>query len=310
LMDGHGAIGDQENLTPILIRQASIYPEGRSVGVMLKGISTSQNLLSIPTDKLQASSDYIPVAIGQGMSDSINLGEGDTFLLRWRDGNGTFDAADAEIVEVFDTFVPSVDKGNVWIAIDRLWEMTGLENHASYFVATEDFDHSNSQGWNWQSQEELLADITSIISQKKASSSVLYILLMAIALLTIFDTQVLSIFRRQREIGTYVALGMTRSQVVGLFTVEGSMYSILAMSVAAVIGVPLFLFLAKTGISFPTSSEDMGIVIADRIFPVFGIGLVLLTVFLVFIAATIVSFLPARKISKMSPVDALKGKLQ
>ena len=46
-------------------------------------------------------------------------------------------------------------------------------------------------------------------------------------MLAIFDTQVLSIFRRQKEIGTYVALGMTRKQVVALFTVEGAMHSVL-----------------------------------------------------------------------------------
>ena len=47
-------------------------------------------------------------------------------------------------------------------------------------------------------------------------------------MLAIFDTQILSIFRRQKEIGTYVALGYTRREVVGLFTVEGTMHAVLA----------------------------------------------------------------------------------
>ena len=145
---------------------------------------------------------------------------------------------------------------------------------------------------------------------KKVSGSIMYLLLLAIALLAIFDTQVLSVFRRQKEIGTYIALGMTRSQVVGLFTVEGSMYSLLAMLVGSILGIPLFAYLAKTGIAFPAASQDMGIALADRIYPVFGVQLVLTTILLVVIAATIVSFLPARKISKMNPVLALKGKLQ
>ena len=41
-----------------------------------------------------------------------------------------------------------------------------------------------------------------------------------------------------------------------------------------------------------------------------GLQMVLMTILLVVIAATIVSYLPSRKISKMNPVDALKGKLQ
>jgi len=54
----------------------------------------------------------------------------------------------------------------------------------------------------------------------------------------------------------------------------------------------------------------MGIVIAERVFPVYGIGLIISTVILVVISATIVSFIPARKIAKMNPVDAIKGKIQ
>ena len=145
---------------------------------------------------------------------------------------------------------------------------------------------------------------------KKISGSIMYLLLLAIALLAIFDTQVLSVFRRQKEIGTYISLGMTRAQVVGLFTVEGSMYSIFAMILGSIVGIPLFAYLAKIGIGMPAASRDMGVPLAERIFPVFGIQLIVGTILLVVIASTIVSFLPARKIAKMNPVLALKGKLQ
>ena len=60
----------------------------------------------------------------------------------------------------------------------------------------------------------------------------------------------------------------------------------------------------------PSASQDMGISIAEKIYPVFGAGLILATVLLVVLSATIVSFLPARKIAKLNPTDALKGKIQ
>ncbi|MFP3472419.1 FtsX-like permease family protein, partial [Micrococcus sp. SIMBA_144] len=82
--------------------------------------------------------------------------------------------------------------------------------------------HQERNGWNFIPKETLLEDINKLIASKKISGSIMYLLLLAIALLAIFDTQVLSVFRRQKEIGTYIAMGMTRLQVVGLFTVEGS----------------------------------------------------------------------------------------
>jgi ABC-type lipoprotein release transport system permease subunit len=43
-------------------------------------------------------------------------------------------------------------------------------------------------------------------------------------MIAIFDTQVLSLFKRRKEIGTLSALGMTQQQIIGLFTVEGLLY--------------------------------------------------------------------------------------
>lgn len=312
ILEGHGilATNQYENITPILIRQASIYPEGRMLSVALKGIDTDQVILELPTSSLKNSTAKIPAILGRNMADAANLKKGDKILLRWRDKGGTFDAAKITVVDIFETNVPTVDAGQIWIPIDKLWGMTGLENHASLFVVNEKFQYQETPNWNFLSQENLLSDLNEIIAMKKMSGSIMYLLLLAIALLAIFDTQVLSVFRRQKEIGTYISLGMTRTQVVGLFTVEGSMYSLFAMLVGCIIGIPLFSYLAEIGIGIPAASRDMGVPMADRIFPVFGAQLILGTIFLVVIAATIVSFLPARRIAKMNPVLALKGKLQ
>jgi ABC-type antimicrobial peptide transport system permease subunit len=133
-------------------------------------------------------------------------------------------------------------------------------------------------------------------------------LLLIIALIAIFDTQVLSIFRRQKEIGTYIALGMTRPQVVGIFTVEGGAHSILATILGAAYGIPLFMLINKTGIPMK-AAQATDLPVGENIFPYYSIGLIITTIALVVISATIVSYLPARKIAKMKPTDALKGKL-
>jgi putative ABC transport system permease protein len=312
ILDGHGVLENElsKNLAPILLRQASIYPEGRMFSVALKGIDVNQTTLKLPTASLKNSNAKIPAMMGINMADAANLKKGDEVLLRWRDQGGTFDAAKITVVDIFETNVPTVDMGQVWIPIRKMWKMTGLENHTTFYVANENFQPSNISGWKYQSQETLLSDLNEIIAMKKISGSIMYLLLLAIALLAIFDTQVLSVFRRQKEIGTYISLGMTRAQVVGLFTVEGSMYSIFAMILGSIVGIPLFAYLAKIGIGMPAASRDMGVPLAERIFPVFGIQLIVGTILLVVIASTIVSFLPARKIAKMNPVLALKGKLQ
>ncbi|MDG1039579.1 MAG: FtsX-like permease family protein [Polaribacter sp.] len=311
LQDGHGKLPNTiENVSPVLIQQGTIYPEGRMVSVLLKGIETSQTVLEIPTDAFIKSTAKIPAIIGNRMAKSANLKVGDEVLLRWRDKNGTFDASNITIVSIFDTTVAGVDAGQIWLPLQTLWEITGLQNEATIAIANKNFVDASLDGWNFENRAVMLKNLDEIIEMKKISSSIMYLLLLAIALLAIFDTQVLSIFRRQKEIGTYIALGMTRAQVVKLFTIEGSLYSILAMIAGCIYGVPLFIYLGKTGIGMPQASQDMGISLADKIYPIVGVQLIVTTILLVTISATIVSFLPAKKISKMNPVLALKGKLQ
>ncbi|HRJ16926.1 MAG TPA: FtsX-like permease family protein [Saprospiraceae bacterium] len=301
-------LAGQGQLAPILAVQASAFPQGRMQGVLLKGIDPEQKVLKIPTEILQKNPDG--ALIGKRMAQALKLKTGDALLVRWRDSQGAFDALELNIAGIFDCNVPSIDAGQIWLPIERLQTMMNLPGEATLMVAAPGFRPAETSPWVFQSEDVLLADLNTIIQSKKGSGAVLYGLLMIIALLAIFDTQVLSIFRRQREIGTNIALGMTRRQVIGIFTVEGSVYSILAIVLGALYGGPFLWYLAKYGWAMPTGGQDMGISISDRIYPVYGTGLVLGTIILVVIAATVVSFLPARKIARLNPTDAIKGKIQ
>jgi ABC-type lipoprotein release transport system permease subunit len=156
----------------------------------------------------------------------------------------------------------------------------------------------------------LLSELDEMIKTKTAGGSILWGILLLLAMLAVFDTQVLSIFRRQKEIGTCVAMGMTRMQVVGLFTVEGAMHSVLAAVMGAIYGIPLLAFQAIKGLSFPVEGSDYGISLPERIYPVYSLKLVLTTILIVFLVTTIVSYWPSRKIARMRPTDALRGKAQ
>ena len=312
IQDGYGELADleQNNLTPILIRQGNIYPSGRMMSINIKGIDANQKTLYLPTHLLNESNAAIPVIIGERMAESAKVNTGDELLLRWRDKNGTYDAATVTVAGVFETNVPFVDGGQIWMSIDKLREMTLLENKTTYFVANEQYKQTETAGWEFENQEYLMREQTSLINAKKVGGSILYVVLMMLGLLAIFDTQVLSIFRRQKEIGTYIALGMTRWQVVRMFTVEGAMYSVFATIIGAIYGIPILWYLSVKGIGFGMSGSEFGIIMAERMYPIYGIGLIVGTIAVVILSATIVSFLPARKIARMDPVEALKGKVQ
>ncbi len=302
---------EKGNMAPILVTQASIYPEGRIMSILLKGIDPAQRVSELPTEKLMEGYEAIPAIIGTGMARTTRLNAGDYITVRWRDVNGTFDAAELLIVDIFRCDVPAVDNGQIWIPIEKLQEMTQMPAEATLIVLDQEYNWTGEEdGWILRDHDYLLQDMRDMIRMKKVGGSVFYVILMLLAMLAIFDTQVLSIFRRQKEIGTYMAMGMTRGQVVRLFTVEGAMHSILAVILGAIPGIPILYYLAKTGYAMPEGSDSMGLPIAERIYPAYSFGLILSVMLIVIITTTIVSFLPSRKISKMNPTEAIKGKLQ
>ncbi|MEA3496846.1 MAG: FtsX-like permease family protein [Bacteroidota bacterium] len=298
------------NITPILITQGTIYPEGRMQSILIKGIDKNQDILKIPTDKFLIEDGFIPAVIGTKMAKSNDFKIGDNVMLRWRDVNGTFDATNIKITGIFKTNAPTVDNSQIWIPIESLQEMMKGKNEATIFVQKEPMESMQTENWIYKSQKFLLTDITELIKMKSVGGAVFYGILLLLALLAIFDTQILSIFRRQKEIGTYVAMGMTKSQVVGLFTVEGAFHSVLALIMGAIYGIPFLSWQAKTGITMPMEGDDYGLPMAEIMYPKYGVSLVITTILIVMIATTIVSYWPSRKISKMKPTEALRGKVQ
>ena len=317
LEDAHGVVPDpiQEKIdegeaTPILVTQATIYPEGRLHTILLKGIDPQQSVVILPSKFLIQEGEDIPALIGARMAESTGLKLGDMVTVRWRDAKGTFDARDVQIAQVMKTSVGTVDLGQIWIPLEKMRELMSMENESSLVVIAKNTEEIPTvPGWNFKSLEFLLADIESLVKTKTAGGSIMYIFLLLLAMLAIFNTQVLSIFRRRKEMGTMMALGFTRSKVIQLFTLEGAMHSVLAAIVAAIYGIPFLVWFSKTGWALPEGTDDFGFGLGEKLFPVYSVGLVLGTVVLVLMVTTIVSFLPTRKIAKLKPTDALRGKM-
>lgn len=305
------SIVDRGLATPLLFAQGTIYPKGRLKSIIIKGIDPEQEIVAIPSGMLKANTGITPAIIGRNMAAGSDLKEGDLVFIRWRNSNGAFDASQVQIVGIFNTNVPTVDGSQIWIPLEELRKMLLAEGEATMVVCSETGSvYEGIENWNFKSSDDLLSDLHKIIKSKTMAGMVIWVILLMVAMLAIFDTQVLSIFRRQQEIGTYIAMGMTRGEVVGLFTLEGAMHAILATFVGALYGIPILYMQATRGITLPVSSSDYGLTMAEKLFPVYSLGLVSGTIIVVLLVTTAVSYWPSRRIAKMKPTDALKGRAQ
>jgi len=296
---------------PILISQGSIYPDGRMISVTIKGIPYNQTVLKLPTSELKDGQYAIPALIGKNMAKSSHLKLGDVLTLRWRDIHGAFNAADIKIAEIMDTPEMEVDNGQVWIDLARLQTMKDTPGKATLIVLKNSSDISfTSPDWKFQSIDDLLIDLHNIMKVEKAQALIMYAILLFLAMIAIFDTQVLAVFKRRKEIGTFAALGMTKREIIRMFTVEGMMYAVLASVAAGILGMPLFIYYGTKGWKMPGGYESYGIAgLSDTIIFHYSPQMIVSTAIIVILITTVVSWIPTLRIARLKPTDALRGRL-
>ncbi len=306
---------DQKKAIPVLVSQASIYPNGRIMPVIMKGITPEQNIVNMPTQMLANDDDdevTIPVLIGQGMANDAKLEVGDTFIIRWLDADRTYDADEGIVVHIMETENFKLDLGHIWVPLEKAQAMLAMEGEATYVTYAEGLSIVENKGdWIPRDVKYLIRDMEALIEADEPNAAIMYIILLALAAMGIFNAQVLSIFRRGKEIGTLMALGMTRARVVGLFTLEGGLNALLAVILTVILFGPVLWYFGAYGINLGIdySEGQMGLIIAKRLIPVYSIGLLITTTIIVSIIVLIVSYMPSRRIARMKPTDALRGKI-
>ncbi len=293
-----------------LIVQGTVYPVGRVFPVLIRGIDLGQDVLDLPAHTLGDSGAEIPALIGERMARSTGLAKGDSVTLQWRDRNGTFDARDVSIDEVMKTTVQSIDKGQIWVPIEVLRDLTGRHGEATLVVVRQGATAAPEvEDWSFKTVDFLLTDIRNLIMSKTLGSMIVYVILLFLAMLAVFDTQILSIFHRRKEIGTLMAMGLTRRQVTLLFTLEGTLIGVFAAILAFLCGGPALWWLSRVGWRLPETTDSYGFAIGDVLYPYYGPWLVTLTAAILLFVTAGVSYLPARRILRYRATEALRGKM-
>ncbi len=293
----------------VLVLQGQLYPNRRLYPVQIRGISMEQSLLKLPLDNLKKYSnnfdDLIPVVVGAKMAKKAHLKKHNTLTLKWRDKSGAVDAKDIIIVDIVDILNPRVDDGVIWLRLDHLRAMTDREGEVSWIAVRNDI--GPVAGSEFQPVELLMADLLALLRQDRMNSKILWAILMTLVCISVFNTQMLNIFKRQKEIGTLMALGMDSTRIVRTFTLEGGFAAVWALLVAVFLGLPFFIWFQGIGFDVSHLSEST-LPIRETIYPAYQPAEIIYSLIIVFVLIVISSWLPVKKITRLDPTLALRGR--
>jgi ABC-type lipoprotein release transport system permease subunit len=293
----------------VLVLQGQIFPNRRLFPVQLRGMEVQQTLLDLPLNKLEEwqapVDDVIPIIIGKQMAGKSHLHIGDGVVLRWRDRFGAVDALDARVVDVVPLINPRIDEGVVWMRLDHLRQITQRTGEVTW-IAIKEFKGA-VVGTKFKVPEILLKDILNLIEQDRKYAVIIWAILIFLAGISVFNTQFLSVFKRQREIGTLMAFGMPPNRVVRLFTLEGSLAALAAVVVALILGTIIFAWFQSVGLDVSHLAESQ-IPIRENIFLKIKPTEVILSVVIIVVIMILVAWVPVRRISRVNPTQALRGR--
>lgn len=160
-----------------------------------------------------------------------------------------------------------------------------------------------------ESLREAAGDYLAMRQMKGKYSTIMILVVLAIAAVGIVNTVLMSVYSRVREIGVLKAYGMRDREIGKLFALEGLIVGFLGSCGGAVLGVGLSLWLSRVGISIEAfvGKIDMGdIPLAGRIFgeldPKMALGAVAIGVLVSWLSAA----LPARRAARLPAVEALR----
>ena len=293
----------------VLVLQGQIFPNRRLFPVQLRGMEMQQKLLDLPLNKLEEwqapVEDVVPIIIGKQMAGKSHLHIGDSVVLKWRDRFGAVDALDAKVVDVVPLINSRIDEGVVWMRLDHLRQLTNRESEITW-VAVKDFQGPIAQT-EFQVPNELLKDILNLIKQDRRYAFIIWVILIFLAGISVFNTQFLNIFKRQQEIGMLMAFGMPPGRIVRLFTMEGSLAAFSAVIVGLVLGTAIFAWFQSVGLDVSHLAESQ-IPIRENIFLKINPVEVVVSVLVIVAIMIFVAWVPVRKISRVDPTQALRGR--
>ena len=245
------------------------------------------------------------IAIGEPVAEDLNVVVGDRVRLTTSTGS----TSTYTIAGIFKTGAEPVDEGTAYVPLRDAQSLFGLGNAVtSIAIRLRDVFEANNVAArlrtqvpyrvdSWMEQNQNL--LTALRSQTQSVTLIISFTVIAagFAIASILITAVTS---KLQEIGILRAIGATRRQIIGLFTLQSTLMALLGGVLGALLGIGLSIGAYRLRLRGAPSPED--------VFPIaLSPQLVLGAVAVALVVGFLASLYPAWKAAKVNPIEVIRG---
>ena len=279
--------------------------------VFEKPVST---MVTIVTGKDLASAEQKAVLLGEGLASSLGAKVGDDVVLLVSAAGGGAGAVEVKVSGTFVTSAKEYDDSALRLPIQVARKLMKVSGATSWVVLLDKTERTAQSATilakvlpsadfevvPWTALADFYNKTVVLFSRQV---SVVKFIIGLIIVLTISNTQMMSVLERTTEIGTSLAIGQRRKNVLRMFVSECLLIGLAGGVLGVVLGFVLAHVISAIGIPMPPppgmSSGYIGRILVAP-------GLAFDALILALVATFLASVLPAWKASRMNIVDALR----
>ncbi len=298
--------------------------EARSLGAQVIGVApqAERRISTIPSDLV--SGVYLEkddqIVLGETLARNLRVAEGDAVTLLGVGRDGSLAADILTVGGLFRSGMPDLDRQLAEITLDRFdrtFAMNGFR-HAVVIGGNGSPTDRRAierlrpavamQGLALRDWTELQPGLHAAIELDVIAAVLVYVVLVSVVVLSLFNTILMSVLERTREFGMLMALGVRPGLLSRIVWAETGIIAVLGVSIGLFGGALLTTWLSRTGIDFPSVQAvferyGMSSTIYPELTPLTLLGGPAA------IAAALVTagFLPAFRIRKLNILSAMRG---
>jgi putative ABC transport system permease protein len=258
--------------------------------------------------------DGFGMLIGEGVAHATKLAPGDRATLLVSTVEGALNTLDFEIVGTFRSVSRDYDARAVRIPLHAAQELLAVPAVNAVVVSLKSTESTDATLHQLQRQLDSslyevkpwyeLADFyEKTVALYRRQFGVLQVIVLLAVALSVANSVNMSIFERIGEFGTLMALGDRSGNVFRLVLAENVLLGLLGGIAGALLGVGLAYLLSAVGIPMPPPpNSNSGYIATIRVDPLTVASAIVIG----FIATVIAALLPARRVSRIPIVDALR----
>ncbi|MDP3537300.1 MAG: FtsX-like permease family protein [Azonexus sp.] len=254
------------------------------------------------------------VILGEGLARSLGAKPGDSIVLLATASTGSASAIELKIVGTFATIYKDYDDSALRVSINFARKLMRVSGSTSWVVLLRNTESTqrvvdaitpmmlsaNVEIIPWTKLADFYNKTVALFSKQ---IDVMKFIIGLIIILTISNTQTMSVMERTTEIGTSLAIGLRNSEVLRLFLMEGVLIGIAGGLLGIAFGYGLAEGISAIGIPMPPP-PGMARGYTGQI--LVSVSLALDAFLLAMVTTLVASVMPAWKASRMNIVDALR----